>query len=110
MSPEAAGHSSRTSITPARRCPPRSSISSGPGGSKAARSTAITPQRGPGLHHIAIEVQGLDGALALLKALRVPLIDEIPRIGARGHRIAFIHPKATGGVLIELVEPVETSS
>lgn len=66
-------------------------------------------RRGPGLHHIAIEVEGLDAALALLKALGVPLIDETPRIGARGHRIAFISPKATGGVLIELVEPSGTS-
>jgi methylmalonyl-CoA/ethylmalonyl-CoA epimerase len=66
-------------------------------------------RRGPGIHHIAIEVEGLDAALALLKTLGVPLIDETPRIGARGHRIAFISPKATGGVLIELVEPIETA-
>ncbi len=62
-------------------------------------------KRGPGLHHIALEVEGLDAALALLKSLGVPLIDETPRIGARGHRVAFVHPKATGGVLVELVEP-----
>lgn len=62
-------------------------------------------KRGPGLHHIAIEVEGLDEALATLKALGVPLIDETARIGARGHRVAFVHPKATGGVLVELVEP-----
>ena len=62
-------------------------------------------KRGPGLHHIAVEVEGLDAALALLKSLHVPLIDETPRIGARGHKVAFLHPRATGGVLVELVEP-----
>ncbi|GAC1372434.1 MAG: methylmalonyl-CoA epimerase [Polyangiales bacterium] len=64
-------------------------------------------KRGPGLHHIAIEVEGIEDALTTLKALGVPLIDETPRIGARGHKVAFVHPKATGGVLIELVEPAE---
>jgi len=62
-------------------------------------------KRGPGLHHIAIEVEGIETALATLKALGVPLIDETPRRGARGHKVAFLHPKATGGVLVELVEP-----
>lgn len=63
-------------------------------------------KKGPGLHHIAVEVEGLEDALAALKAAGVPLVDETPRIGARGHKVAFLHPKATGGVLIELVEPV----
>jgi methylmalonyl-CoA/ethylmalonyl-CoA epimerase len=62
-------------------------------------------KRGPGLHHIAIEVEGIESALEFLKSIGIPLIDETPRIGARGHKVAFIHPKATGGVLIELVEP-----
>ena len=62
-------------------------------------------KRGPGLHHIAIEVEGIEAALALLKSAGVPLIDETPRAGARGHKVAFVHPNATGGVLIELVEP-----
>jgi methylmalonyl-CoA/ethylmalonyl-CoA epimerase len=62
-------------------------------------------KRGPGLHHVAIEVQGIEGALAFLKGIGVPLIDETPRKGARGHKVAFLHPKATGGVLVELVEP-----
>jgi methylmalonyl-CoA/ethylmalonyl-CoA epimerase len=62
-------------------------------------------KRGPGLHHIAVEVEGIEAALATLKALGVPLIDETPRVGARGHKVAFLHPKATGGVLVELVEP-----
>lgn len=63
-------------------------------------------KRGPGLHHIAVEVEDLEGALALLKALGVPLIDESPRVGAHGHKVAFLHPKALGGVLVELVEPI----
>ncbi len=63
-------------------------------------------KRGPGLHHIAVEVEGIEGALEHLKANGVPLIDQAPRIGAHGHKVAFLHPKATGGVLIELVEPV----
>jgi methylmalonyl-CoA/ethylmalonyl-CoA epimerase len=68
--------------------------------------TKYLQKRGPGLHHIAIEVEGIESALALLKAMGVPLIDETPRAGARGHKVAFVHPKATGGVLVELVEPV----
>lgn len=62
-------------------------------------------KRGPGLHHIAVEVEGIEAALAALKALGIPLVDETPRKGARGHKVAFLHPKATGGVLVELVEP-----
>ena len=62
-------------------------------------------KRGPGLHHVAVEVEGIEAALAFLKQLGVPLIDETPRKGARGHKVAFVHPKATGGVLVELVEP-----
>jgi methylmalonyl-CoA/ethylmalonyl-CoA epimerase len=62
-------------------------------------------KRGPGLHHIAVEVQGIEQAIALLESLGVPMIDRTPRKGARGHKVAFVHPKATGGVLIELVEP-----
>lgn len=65
-------------------------------------------KRGPGLHHIAVEVEGIESALATLKALGVPLVDETPRKGARGHKVAFLHPKATGGLLVELVEPDET--
>ena len=65
-------------------------------------------KKGPGLHHIAVEVEGIEQALATLKALGVPLVDETPRKGARGHKIAFLHPKATGGVLVELVEPDHT--
>jgi methylmalonyl-CoA/ethylmalonyl-CoA epimerase len=62
-------------------------------------------KRGPGIHHIAVEVEGIESAIALLEAMGVPMIDKSPRKGARGHKVAFVHPKATGGVLVELVEP-----
>ncbi len=58
-----------------------------------------------GLHHICLEVKDIDAHLAKLKAQGVKLIDETPRIGAHNKRIAFVHPKSTGGVLIELSEP-----
>ena len=64
-------------------------------------------KRGAGLHHIALEVEGIEDALALLKSLGVRLIDEVPRTGARGHKVAFVHPSATGGVLVELVQAAE---
>ncbi len=60
-------------------------------------------KRGPGMHHIAVEVEDIGAALEELRAAGTPLIDQQPRLGARGHRVAFIHPKATG-VLLELVE------
>ncbi len=66
-------------------------------------------KRGPGLHHVCLEVEDLDEALASLKAAGVPLIDEVPRPGARGHRVAFLHPAATGGVLFELCAPGHSS-
>jgi methylmalonyl-CoA/ethylmalonyl-CoA epimerase len=61
-------------------------------------------KRGPGIHHVSLEVDDIEEALRMLKGLGVELIDEAPRIGARGHRVAFVHPKATGGVLVELLE------
>jgi methylmalonyl-CoA epimerase len=61
-------------------------------------------KRGEGLHHIAIRVDDIEVALAELKAKGVQLIDETPRNGAGGSRIAFVHPKATHGVLLELCE------
>ncbi|MDH7484007.1 MAG: methylmalonyl-CoA epimerase [Spirochaetales bacterium] len=60
--------------------------------------------KGQGVHHIAFRVSNIEEALAELKAKGVRLIDETPRYGAGGARIAFIHPKATGGVLVELTE------
>jgi methylmalonyl-CoA epimerase len=62
-------------------------------------------KRGPGLHHVAYQVPDIEGALARLRELGVRLIDESPRVGIRGSRVAFVHPAATGGVLTELVEP-----
>ena len=61
-------------------------------------------KNGQGMHHLAIRVKDLEATLADLKAKGVRLIDEKPRIGAGGSKIAFVHPKATGGVLLELCE------
>jgi methylmalonyl-CoA/ethylmalonyl-CoA epimerase len=62
-------------------------------------------KRGPGLHHVAYQVADIDATLATLRAAGMPLIDDEPRIGIRSSRVAFLHPKATGGVLTEIVEP-----
>jgi methylmalonyl-CoA/ethylmalonyl-CoA epimerase len=64
-------------------------------------------RRGPGLHHLCVEVPDVAAALAALKARGYALIDEAPRSGAGGHKVAFVHPKAAGGVLLELSERVE---
>jgi methylmalonyl-CoA/ethylmalonyl-CoA epimerase len=61
-------------------------------------------RRGPGIHHICFSVDDLDGTLARCKAAGVRLIDDVPRLGAEGKRIAFLHPASTAGVLIELSE------
>ncbi len=61
-------------------------------------------KRGPGLHHICLEVEDIDAVLKRLKAASVPLIDEQPRDGGHGKKLAFIHPKGTGGVLVELYQ------
>lgn len=61
-------------------------------------------KRGPGIHHVCFAVDDLDGALARCRAAGVRLIDDVPRVGAEGKRIAFLHPSATGGVLVELSE------
>lgn len=61
--------------------------------------------RGPGLHHVAYQTADIDAALEQVKAAGLQLIDETPRVGIRGSRVAFLHPKATGGVLTEIVEP-----
>jgi methylmalonyl-CoA/ethylmalonyl-CoA epimerase len=60
--------------------------------------------KGPGLQHIALRVDNIEAALEELKAKGIKLIDEKPRYGAGGAKIAFIHPKATGGILLELSE------
>jgi methylmalonyl-CoA/ethylmalonyl-CoA epimerase len=62
-------------------------------------------KKGPGLHHVAYAVSDIDEALSKLKEAGVDLIDNEPRIGIRDSRVAFLHPKATGGVLTEIVEP-----
>jgi methylmalonyl-CoA epimerase len=61
-------------------------------------------RRGPGLHHIAFQVPDLPRALAQAKQDGFDLVDETPRPGSRGHQVAFLHPRGTGGVLIELVQ------
>ncbi len=61
-------------------------------------------KRGPGIHHVCFAVDDLEGTLARCRATGIRLIDEVPRIGAEGKRIAFLHPKSTGGILVELSE------
>ena len=61
-------------------------------------------RRGPGIHHICFAVHDLDDVLARCRAKGIRLIDDTPRMGAEGKRIAFLHPASTGGVLIELTE------
>jgi methylmalonyl-CoA epimerase len=61
-------------------------------------------RRGPGVHHVAYRVDSVADALDDLRASGVPLVDEEPRAGSRGTRIAFVHPKGVGGVLVELVQ------
>ena len=62
-------------------------------------------RKGPGLHHVAYQVGDIEAALSDLREQGVRLIDETPRTGIRGSRVAFLHPAATGGVLTEIVEP-----
>src|SRR5947208_13096749 len=64
-------------------------------------------KRGPGLHHVAYAVEDIDDVLGKLKEAGVELIDSEARIGIRESRVAFLHPRSTGGVLTELVEPSE---
>jgi len=63
--------------------------------------------RGPGLHHVAYRVDDIDAALDALRDRGVQLIDETPRAGIRDSRVAFVHPRSTGGVLTEIVQPAE---
>ena len=66
-------------------------------------------KRGPGIHHVAVRVSDIRAALARLKREGARLIDEEPRVGAGGCLVAFVHPSASGGVLLELVEHAEDS-
>lgn len=61
-------------------------------------------QNGPGMHHVAFAVDDIDAALADARAAGAATIDDEPRPGAWGHTVAFLHPKSTGGVLVEFVE------
>jgi methylmalonyl-CoA epimerase len=62
-------------------------------------------RKGPGLHHVAYQTPDIEAELERVRSAGLRLIDERPRIGIRGSRVAFLHPAATGGVLTELVEP-----
>jgi methylmalonyl-CoA epimerase len=83
------------------------------GGSQIELLQPVTPdspvarfleRRGPGIHHICLRVPDLDTALARCRDLGYRLVDERPRTGHGGHRIAFLHPKSTAGILLELTE------
>jgi len=65
-------------------------------------------RRGPGLHHLAYRVDDLEAALSKLATTGIGTVGTAPRTGAHGHRVAFLDPRSTGGVLIELVEAVAT--
>ena len=62
-------------------------------------------KNGPGLHHVAYAVDDIDAALKSIAAAGIQLIDSEPRVGIRDSRVAFLHPRSTGGVLTEIVEP-----
>jgi methylmalonyl-CoA/ethylmalonyl-CoA epimerase len=64
-------------------------------------------KRGPGLHHVAYQVADVQATLDALRERGLQLIDEQPRVGIRGSRVAFLHPATSGGVLTEIVQPSE---
>ena len=64
-------------------------------------------KKGPGMHHVAYQVDDIEATLAALKQAGLRLIDETPRIGIRNSRVAFLHPKTAGGLLTEIVQPAE---
>ena len=64
-------------------------------------------KRGPGLHHVAYQTPDIEAELDRLRAAGMRLIDERPRTGIRGSRVAFVHPASSGGVLTEIVQPAE---
>lgn len=72
------------------------------GENPASPITRFVAKRGPGIHHICFSVDDLDAMLERCRAAGIQLIDQKPRMGAEGKRIAFLHPKSTGGVLVEL--------
>ena len=64
-------------------------------------------KKGPGMHHVAYQVDDIEATLAALKQAGLRLIDETPRIGIRDSRVAFLHPATAGGLLTEIVQPAE---
>lgn len=64
-------------------------------------------RNGPGMHHVAYRTDDIDATLERLVAAGLRLIDEEPRVGIQGSRVAFVHPKSTGGVLTEIVQPAK---
>jgi methylmalonyl-CoA epimerase len=64
-------------------------------------------KKGPGMHHVAYQVDDIEGTLASLKEAGLRLIDETPRTGIRNSRVAFLHPATAGGLLTEIVQPAE---
>lgn len=64
-------------------------------------------RKGPGLHHVAYAVDDIEAALEQVRGAGLELIDTEPRAGIRGSRVAFLHPRSTGGVLTEIVEPAQ---
>jgi methylmalonyl-CoA/ethylmalonyl-CoA epimerase len=64
-------------------------------------------RKGPGMHHVAYRTDDIDGVLERLRDAGVRLIDDEPRTGIQNSRVAFVHPKSTGGVLTEIVQPAE---
>jgi methylmalonyl-CoA/ethylmalonyl-CoA epimerase len=61
-------------------------------------------KRGPGIHHICLEVDNINNAISELKKFKIDILNDSPSIGAEGYKIVFIHPRSTGGVLVELAE------
>ena len=64
-------------------------------------------KKGSGMHHVAYQVEDIEAEIARLKASGIVMIDNEPRTGIRGSRVAFLHPKSTGGILTELTEPAK---
>ena len=64
-------------------------------------------RKGPGMHHVAYRTDDIEGVLARMREAGLRLIDQEPRTGIQDSRVAFVHPKSTGGVLTEIVQPAE---
>ncbi len=76
----------------------------GPDGPRPGPIAKFLAKKGSGIHHVALQVDNLDAALAYMQANGVQMIDSTPRPGSHNTRIAFIHPESTGGLLVELVQ------